>query len=143
MKLQTLAHAVLAALPVAPASAGTLRGSDHADPAETQDDEQHRRIQAKRDLLRAGHHPFRLFEDGVEPGYRGLEEPDVAEWGEHLLRGGGGPDDEGESDLAPDTRIIGGGNAKGNYKWHCSMEDHIGPFCGASLISESCVVTAA
>ena len=52
--------------------------------------------------------------------------------------------DERDNEMDKDTRIIGGSQASdGEFPYSVSMQDHIGHFCGGSLIAPNIVLTAA
>ena len=51
---------------------------------------------------------------------------------------------EEENEIDPETRIINGyATNKNNGKFHCSLHDRIGHFCGGSFISSDFILSAA
>ncbi len=117
---------------------------------------QQQQQQKKRDL-HARHSPYRMFADGVDPTFRDAQEGEPSEYSSKSssepstsngilsrfdnLFGG---DSRQESEVDPDTRIIGGSQASnGQFPYSVSMQDYIGHFCGGSLIAPNLVLTAA
>lgn len=139
MKLQSfIACAILTRQTVPAAAAGSVRGGVAKNDIIQRDERPRQPRNDKNDggdrNLREAHLPFRLFEQGLEPEFRARENRNS------LRPNFNGNNTENEMDR--DNRIIGGIQAQ-NCPWCVSMQDHIGHFCGGSMIAPNMVMTAA
>jgi len=112
----------------------------------------------KNRMLIGPHHsapagPYRVFAEDMDLELRELEGPDEPQGEDNSFRDNAMLDrlaglqsqqQEEENEINPETRIINGYEAsKNNGKFHCSLHDRIGHFCGASMISPDMVLSAA